>query len=349
MNIKRVVNRYKLHRELKRVKSVAIVSHTSPDTDAFASSLLLKEILKYKYPRLNTIVLINDDELSAHTYIPLINEVKFVDDLNRYIQKYDLTIFCDHSEEHRFKKTTEPLQTRRQIAIDHHPTEGTEYALKIVDSDAPSATQVLVELFPDNRLYRDTVLSELALLGILGDSGNLRFQNSNRTNTYSIVEKLIRLSGLNQADIMDSLFSHTKDGVKMYAALYGNMQFFKATEEFGVGATYLPREFRQNNLIANERAKAAENFKRFRLATTKDYPLGFTVSARDGYFSISARCLRIVSPAAKLLAEAFNGGGHPQSGGGKLDMDPATTTEEEAMKIVAEKAVEILKQLKTED
>ena len=39
------------HRQIRQAKSIAIITHTRPDTDAIASSLALKEIILNNYFR----------------------------------------------------------------------------------------------------------------------------------------------------------------------------------------------------------------------------------------------------------------------------------------------------------
>lgn len=347
--IKRTIQRWKLHKILKSVNSVAIVGHTSPDADALASILLLKEILKYKYPHVKTITLVNDKKTESYNFIPLMHEIHFVDNLNEYLPKYDLTIFCDHSEEYRFNKRDNPLETNRQIAIDHHSSSETQYELKIVDLQAPAAAQVLVELFPDKSLYQDPILAELAMIGILADSGNMRFQDSKKTNTLAVIQSLIRLSGVDHEAVMDKLFALSTKGVEIYRDMFSNMSFSPTTNRQGVASTYVSRELAEDEELNEERSIASRNFKRFYLCTTKDHPLGYTVRAKQGYFSLSTRCTEDYAPAAQLLAKEFGGGGHPRAGGGKIELDPKVTSEDQAVEFVMKKATTILQNVEEDN
>lgn len=316
-------------------RNVVIVSHTSPDGDAIGSSLAMKEYLQRKGKNVNVVV---------PTYFP--DFLKWMNDADKVIiferQKAysynllnmaDLVICLDFNVLSRIDEigTVIPRLRAKKILIDHHlgperfadvtisrPECSSTCELVFRVLSAMGAVDALNQHGAEDLycgMYTDTggfafnsnepdifvILAELLRKGIDKDRIN-RYINNNftadrfRLMGYVLYEKLLVFP-----ESHASVYSLTKEELKRFNYLKGDME----------GVVNMPLSIRGHKLSIS-------------LREDTEKPI-IWVSIRS-YDDVSAK---------DMAAQFFNGGGHFNAAGGRLE----NVTMDEAIE-VAKKAIE---------
>lgn len=177
----------------KEVKKPVIIVHAAPDEDAIGSALAFKQMLKTIGKKAEIFVM--------H---PLAENIKFIDpegeikilcpnpefritadEIALKHHGYDTAICIDTSDKKLFNPELFEAfvkDAKHKIKIDHHPDEripSYHYAdINFIDSTKESASQIIMEFasaFGLNTKKLDKKISDPLTLGIMGDSGELRF------------------------------------------------------------------------------------------------------------------------------------------------------------------------------
>ena len=87
----------------------------------------------------------------------------------------------------------------------HHFTNTNLGTINFVDGNAASASQLVYRIFKENNFLITTKISDPILVGILSDTGGLKFRNTN-VEVISTVKDLMEL-GSDLADITERIFA----------------------------------------------------------------------------------------------------------------------------------------------
>jgi nanoRNase/pAp phosphatase (c-di-AMP/oligoRNAs hydrolase) len=260
------------------------------------------------------------------------------------LTEYDLVFFLDSCKYDRFTNEDYPkFKFKRGICIDHHKDMPDSFDLTIVENNKSSATQIIADLFFSKKLFSQKLIAELALYGILDDSGILRFVEYQGANTYSTVRNIVEISKVNTRPLIDRLTSLSPVDIILWQDLFNNLTYIDIENGDNIVYTYLSQEILDNEDYVSARKRANDNFKKYYLNNIRDYPVGFTINPKhdDKEYSLSVRCSEDSSPKARDLGVAFDGGGHNCAAGGKLPYDPEKYSREDIANIVIDKYKEI--------
>ena len=173
-------------------KSILFLTHHNADVDSLASALLLKRLLKQ-----GDIGVPGGVSLSArHLLTPDTNIL-----INPDPSSYDLVVLLDTSTADQFTGV-DISKAKAVIVIDHHsPHESlTSIALKsFIRPECVSCTEVICRVF---KPVLDRECARLVLLGIVSDSGRMRFASA---STFSFVASLLDEHSFDYSSICDSL------------------------------------------------------------------------------------------------------------------------------------------------
>lgn len=165
-----------------------VVGHKEPDGDCISSSLGIAELLKKLGKKCQL--------LSAGPFKrPEIK--KFEKQFNKipkkkFDKKNSAVIIVDCSELERVgEDIAEILKDYDLFIIDHHKTSNADENLSIIYPTAP-ATAYLVQLIYEEIIGKlDKTLSEILFFGICTDTGFFRFLDSDSSDVFSSVSRLI--------------------------------------------------------------------------------------------------------------------------------------------------------------
>lgn len=307
---------------LANAKKVLITSHISPDLDAGCSSLAMLAYLEKQYTELDASIVLTsrDGRPYSWEFIADAEKIMWVEELADVFDDYDTVIFMDANNLGRFSNDSERLSIngKTTICIDHHPGEPDEFDLNLSRLDVPSAAQLVYELFfSTNKQFLSKSVSETIMLGILSDTGGLKFIKSEQVRTFSVVAELIKLFDLNIQALELKLSSIGPKSLEVFTHLLNNQEYKEAKNGNNFSGSYIDPEFAENYLGA-ELSEGNNTYKFAVLGKIKGCGWGFVLKkATEDTFSIAFRSTP-GSVNVRLLAQKFDGGGHDLAAGGAV-------------------------------
>lgn len=290
---------------IKKYDKIAIYRHVFPDFDALGTQLGLATWIEDNFP--NKIVKVLGENHSTFTprlypKMDIVNE-KFVD-------KNTLSIVVDTGNKTRIDDLSYQ-KGGKVIKIDHHPDVEVYGDISLVDTTTCAASElVMLMLLSFGNQY---ILSKKAAIffysGIAGDSGRFLYASIS-SKTFFIAQKLIETGIEVNEDVYLKMYEKTVDDLKVTAFLLNN---FKVSTK-GVAYYTLTHQQQVTLNIASERGKDNVNL----FSNIKDVHVWCSISEdiEDKVWRVSIRSKK--TPINEV-AKKYEGGGHPQASGCKLN------------------------------
>jgi phosphoesterase RecJ-like protein len=323
---------------LERCKNVVICTHTSPDGDAIGSSLGLWHYLK-SHGKNPTIIVPN--------YFP--DFLKWMNGADKIIQydrnrtlakalisNADLICCLDFNALDRIEDLSIPIKhsKAKKIMIDHHLNPEKFCNISISYSDASSTCELLFHLINaiggTERIKRNA--AECIYAGMCTDTGGFTY-NSNNPDIFVIISELMR-KGIDKDLIYRKLYNnYTESRYRLMGyILKDKLQVFPETHSSLF--TITKEELSHFNYLKGD----AEGIVNMPLCI-KGQKLSISLR-EDTDKELIWVSLRSVDdfPANKMAEEFFNGGGHLNAAGGKLNctMESAIETAKQAIETYKE-------------
>lgn len=317
-------------------KNVVIVSHSSPDGDAIGSSLGMKEYLERKGKNV-TLVMPNyfpDFLRWMNDADKILNYERQRSTANTYIYASDLIICLDFNQASRIGDVADVVlkQTRaKKILIDHHIGPDKFADLTISRPEASSTCELVFRVL--------TACGEIDRLNLHGaedlyagmctDTGSFTY-NSKDPDVFIIIAELLR-KGIDKDIIYRRLFNnYTEDRYRLMGHILSEkLMVFADTHSSIFSVTR--EELNRFHYLKGD----TEGIVNMPL-TIRGQKLSISLreDTEKPIIWVSARSYDDI-PCNKICAEFFNGGGHHNASGGKLE----NVTMEEAIEI-AKRAIE---------
>jgi len=324
--------------EVKKIlstpKKVVIIPHKNPDGDAMGSSLGLYKFLKNNghsptvlaptpYPKFlqwlpnNDTVVVFDENDKSITDLIFDAEIIFFMDFNTLERIEEIKPFVEKSD-------------AIKIMIDHHqqPDDFPDYTYS--DTTICATSQMLYHFF-ENIEEVDEIDADIATCiytGILTDTGSFRYPSTTST-THRIAADLIDRGAVNY-EIHNNIFDgNSMARMKLMGVALNNLVVL---EEYGSAyITMTRKELRENNFKKGD----TEGFVNMALSVEGVNVAAIFIEDLEGDFvKISLRSKGNFS-VNQMSRENFNGGGHINAAGGRVDLPIADVVNifEEAVKL----------------
>jgi nanoRNase/pAp phosphatase (c-di-AMP/oligoRNAs hydrolase) len=314
---------------IESAQSIVITAHISPDDDSIASVLSTHAILTKKYPKKNIRVVYTGDIVERYNTFSSFSVIEFVDDISNHLAGVDTVVLLDVSKYSRVSNLPDMVsQVPTRICIDHHASPPAEFTLALIEPNYSSNAELLYMIFEAEQ-YLDKNLSELFLLGILGDTGNLTFIDGTQTQVFSIVKKLVEVGNIR----IDSFLSRYRTIPKRIMPLL--QEFVKNTQYIDISGwptmqySFVGREFAQLGRYSDEDMSAASHIYMGQyLPRIEKQEWGVVFSPRnDGSVRMSSRSMS-GSVNVRIFSESLgNGGGHDRASGASFKNEDNTPVE----------------------
>lgn len=308
----------KLSDYLSHSKNITLVCHTNPDGDAIGSLVGLYHYLRSKDKNCRMIsptALPGFLEwLNGTTEICIYEENK--QKARDILESSDLQVFLDFNSLSRLgpmAKVFKNYETTR-ILIDHHPQPDVPADLVISEPKFSSTSELVFDLI--SHLEKDSFMApefiEPIYVGMMTDTGNFSFGTYDG-ETMRIVGSLLE-HGLRKDYITDRVYDNfSADRMRLKG--FALAERMVVMENLGVAYIYLSKE----DLSKFDYAVGdTEGFVNLPLSIS-----GITISVlfmeKSRHIKLSLRSKGEFS-VNELAREFFNGGGHRNAAGGKLEM-----------------------------
>src|SRR5687768_1243302 len=304
---------------LARCKNVLVTTHVRPDGDALGSTAAMVMTLKKK--NIEAQVLLLSHLPRKYSFVYLDHDVPFIDVERGWpesfsLDAYDALLVIDTGTWSQLPGFEQRLANWRKpkLVIDHHLTQQDWADVKLVDTKAAAAGEIIAELLGMWDVALDKPIATSLFLAITSDTGWFQFSNT-RPQTLHLAAELMK-AGV--------------DTDRMYQLLYQN----ERAERIALQA----RALQSLELLADgrlavitirkadfEQTKAAvpdtENLINLPLQiATVEVSVLITEPLDDGPVRVSLRSKGKVDVAK--FAEQFGGGGHARAAGLKIDSTP---------------------------
>jgi phosphoesterase RecJ-like protein len=312
--------------KLKTCKKALITLHYGPDGDSLGSCAAMKYVLERDFK--TKVDLISYDSLSDLLGdLPYKKEIQFGKDISEMkLEDYDVTLILDMASPDfasgKLKKEFVLNKNIFSVRIDHHHVTDDFTTMKYVDSTAPSACSVLIELFKDVNIKFDKELSTRLLLGLCTDSG---FFTIDANPVRALTEALFLINHSGDYSFILKLTSNNKSlkSQKYRALVLTNL---KMNKEKKLGYSLIQYQ----DVVKLGLNEAEIRDAPGAIQSIKEFDFIFTLTEMKDYVKGSFRSAKGVD--VSLFAKELGGHGHKAASGFFL---PNISLEEAEKKVLA--------------
>ena len=190
----------RLKRLVEHARNIVVTCHLSPDGDAIGSALAMCRMLRNMGKRADVVLpdqvphhlaFIAEEEVTPVVYS--VNRVKAQNLVDRSI----LVICLDFNTFRRIDKLADVMMQSRadKVLIDHHEDPDLQpFAVAISHPEMSSTCELLYRVFLQAGwlAHVDRFVARCLYLGMMTDTGNFAYDNSNNPELYEIVAQLLR-------------------------------------------------------------------------------------------------------------------------------------------------------------
>lgn len=300
--------------------NIVITAHKSPDGDAVGASLALKQYLDNMGKQV-AVVLPDADPDFLH-WLPghnaIVNYDKQRETGNKLIVGADLIFCLDYNELSRLEDMQNAVgnATASKILIDHHVGPKIDTCLTISHPEASSTSELVFRAIAQLSGVK-SVSHDMAVCvycGMMTDTGGFTY-NSNKPDIYIIISELLR-KGIDKDVIYNRVFHNysawaikfrayvIKDKLNVIESLHAS--YFTVTK----------KEMKEYHFIKGD----LEGLVNVPL-TMKGHKLSISLREDRDHENVVFVSLRSSCGfhCRQMAAEFFNGGGHEDAAGGRLN------------------------------
>ena len=281
-----------------------ILTHTSPDGDTLGSASALCRALRAMGKRAN---------IACSDPIPQKYSFLVEPDLPEPFA-YRRIVSVDVADVQLLGDALAGYGDRIELCIDHHPSNCIRADIRLLDTAAAAAAEVVYELIRALGVTPDRQMAIQVYTGISTDSGCFRFSNTT-ARTHRIAAELFEL-GIDHTEIDRRMFETQSRG---YVAL--EQQVLASIEYHFDGLCALvavTREMLEQSGVSDSELDGIAQLPR----QIEGVEVGATLKQKqDGEFRVSLRTNRWLN--ASEICERLGGGGHVRAAGCRIHGDLA--------------------------
>ena len=204
----------KIFKKIKQYDTIVIARHTSPDPDAIASQISLRDAIKLTFPRKN-----------VYAVGATVAKFKYYGNLDKFddtkLNGEALLIACDVPNMSRIDGVDVSI-FKEIFKIDHHPSDEVFGENDWVDESSSSTCQMIIELVLQTPLKYDRKIAENLYLGVVSDSD--RFLISYTTaKTFDLVAQLIEKTNIDFTSLYPYLYERPIEEIKFHGYISENL------------------------------------------------------------------------------------------------------------------------------
>lgn len=291
--------------QIKKAKSIVLLTHENPDGDAVGSSLAMYEGLK-EMGKENVDIIIPEYP-RTYTFLPNVDKVK--KEGNK--EPYDLAIALDSATIKMLNGWSNYFENAKtKIVIDHHGTNTMYGDLNYVNPDSPACTQILLTIFEHFGIEITNEIGKCILTGIITDTGGFQY-GSTRPETFEFAARLLK-SGVNVSEIYKkAMNTKTRANFELRKRAIDRMEFL---ENGKISFTYITKQdIEETNATLDDHEGIVDEGRCIEGVEVsifiRETEKGYKASLRSNeYVNVSDVCLM------------FGGGGHKHAAGCTVTM-----------------------------
>jgi phosphoesterase RecJ-like protein len=298
---------------LKEAKTFCLSGHQNPDGDVIGSELAMAGFLKRLDPSKKIDILNNGPVPKSLSYLPNVSNVKNVNKIDGF---YDVVIVFECSGADRMGGIIDlNKQAKTVINIDHHLHNPNYGHINFVESHTSSTAELIFKILAHSGLPITKDEAVCMYSGMVTDTGWFRYSNTN-TQTHAIASELVK-AGVPVAELSEHLFmSRTSTSLRILAYCLTQMTLHYDNR---VALLTLPEKVFQE---FNGDQDDTEDIVNFGLQIGSVCSSIFIREKGPSLVKVSLRSKGQWD--VNKVARTFDGGGHRNASGCKMEMDLAT-------------------------
>lgn len=289
----------KIYKEIKKYPTVVIARHIGADPDALGSQFALRELIKNKFPSKNVYAIGNPS-----------NRFKFMGTLDKIDEvdtKKTLLIVLDTPDIKRIDGV-QLEEYSNIIKIDHHPFVEQYAKIELIDDEASSTSQLILEFIFKNMLPLDQEIAKNLYIGIASDTGRFMHDYTSQ-RTFELVNKLLKKTNIEFTELYEPLYMRPLAEIRFQGYIYENME---VTEE---GTAYIKITEALLKEYEVDSASAGNIISELKCVNEI---LIWIFLTEDKKSNLIRANIRSRGPIINEIAAVYGGGGHKYASGARL-------------------------------
>ena len=286
----------KIYRIIKKYDEIVLARHISPDPDAIASQVALRDSIRETFP--NKKVYAVGFGVNKFRYIGSLDKPKYEELNNALLIVLDVPNFSriDGIEGFNYKAI---------LKIDHHPKEDIKGDVDWTDIAKSSTCEMITEVLLNTNLKITTRVSENLYIGIISDSERFLLHNTS-VETFKTVYELLKKSKIDFATLHDSFYERTMAEEKFRAYLATNVNI----SENNFGYLYVTNDvLKEYGVEGTSVSNQVNDFYHIKEL------LCWMFVVYDEKNNVYKANIRSRGPVINEVAARYNGGGHKFASG----------------------------------
>ena len=294
------MNIYKqIYKKIKEYNIIVIARHIGADPDALGSQFALKSIILNLFPDKKVYAVGN-----PASRFKFFGSQDKIDDINT---NKALCIVLDTPDIKRIDGAN-INNFEYVIKIDHHPIIDKYANIEVIDDNACSSSQLILEFANANKIKIDKESAEKLFLGIVGDTDRFLHDYTSPT-TFRLVTKLLNDTNIDFTKLYSYLYQRPITEVRFEGYIYQNLTL----TDNGVAYIKLTDKLMKEYGVDSAAAGNMINDLKF-----VNEIIVWVFLSEDVKSSLIRANIRSVGPYINDIATKYGGGGHKYASGVKL-------------------------------
>lgn len=293
----------KLVKIIRKNKRILIATHIDPDADGIAAALSCGYLVRH-YKKRKPVLFCHSPIPSRYRF--LLGSWKF----SRKLPPFDVLLAVDSAGISRIFPDEEHIRAaclaeKMVVNIDHHKSNNSFGALRIIKEDASSACEIIYYIFKKLKIQINEDLASVFYCGIYSETGGFVYQNTTRESLEIASELIAR--GIEPSELVRKMNAKTLSGTLLLSRVLSTIEVKK-----GVAVMQLTQD-----MLRKSKARMAdsENFVSF-LNAIKNVKVALFIREEKQGVRISLRSDGVID--VDRLARKYGGGGHRLAAGVRL-------------------------------
>lgn len=294
------MNIYKqIYKKIKEYNIIVIARHIGADPDALGSQFALKSIILDLFPDKKVYAVGN-----PASRFKFFGSQDKIDDVNT---NKALCIVLDTPDIKRIDGAN-INNFEYVIKIDHHPIIDKYANIEVIDDNACSSSQLILEFANANKIKIDKGSAEKLFLGIVGDTDRFLHDYTSPT-TFRLVTKLLNDTNIDFTKLYSYLYQRPITEVRFEGYIYQNLTL---TDN---GVAYIKLTDKLMKEYGVDSAAAGNMINDLKFVNEIIVWVFLSEDVKSGLIRAN---IRSVGPYINDIATKYGGGGHKYASGVKL-------------------------------
>ena len=294
-------NIYKnIYKEIRKYDTIVIARHIGADPDAIGCQLALKELTLNNFPHKKV--------YAIGTYASKFKFIGSLDKLEDNINLNTCLLICLDTPDIKRIDGADPKDFEYVIKIDHHPIVDKFGDIELIDDNASSTCQLILELVYNTKFKITPSIAKKLYIGISSDTD--RFLHPYTTvKTFKLVTRMLSETKIDFTSLYKPLYTRPLVEARFQGYIY---EHFEVTEH-GVGFIKIDDSLIKEYKVDTSTAGSLINSLKY-----IDGVLIIIFLTEDKKANLIKANIRSEGPIINEIATIYGGGGHKYASGAKL-------------------------------